>query len=175
MKPAISTAIKWHKKGKKMGIATLAILTFLSSLIVSERPTYAREERNLIARTMIDLQQSSDRWISIDLSEQRLIAWEGNKAVYALIVSTGKDSTPTRTGSFKIQTKYPVARMIGPDYDVPDVPFTMYYDGGMAIHGAYWHNNFGTPVSHGCTNVAVNHAEWLFEWASVGTPVVVHY
>jgi lipoprotein-anchoring transpeptidase ErfK/SrfK len=50
----------------------------------------------------------------------------------------------------------------------------MYYDGGMAIHGAYWHNLFGNPVTHGCTNVAVNHAKWLFEWASVGTPVVVH-
>ena len=175
MKQAIFTARKWQKKGQKLGIATLAVLTFLSGSIVSVRPAGAEEERNLIARTMIDLQQSSDRWISIDLSEQRLIAWEGNKAVYALIVSTGKESTPTRTGSFKIQTKYPVARMIGPDYDVPDVPFTMYYDGGMAIHGAYWHNNFGTPVSHGCTNVAVDRAEWLFEWASVGTPVVVHY
>ena len=64
--------------------------------------------------------------------------------------------------------------MTGPGYDVPDVPYTMYYDGGMAIHGAYWHNMFGTPVSHGCTNVAVNHAKWLFDWASVGTPVVVH-
>jgi lipoprotein-anchoring transpeptidase ErfK/SrfK len=65
--------------------------------------------------------------------------------------------------------------MQGPGYDVPDVPFTMYYYRGYAIHGAYWHNNFGTPVSHGCTNVAVNHAEWLFDWADVGTPVVVHY
>jgi lipoprotein-anchoring transpeptidase ErfK/SrfK len=64
--------------------------------------------------------------------------------------------------------------MTGPDYDVPDVPYTMYYDGGMAIHGAYWHSLFGNPVTHGCTNVAVNHAKWLFEWASVGTPVVVH-
>ncbi len=175
MKQAINTTNWWTIIGKNCGIATLAILTFISSLIVGTAPSRAEGERNLIARRMIELQQSSDRWISIDLSEQRLIAWEGNKAVYALIVSTGKDSTPTRTGTFKIQTKYPVARMIGPDYDVPDVPFTMYYDGGMAIHGAYWHNNFGTPVSHGCTNVAVNHAEWLFNWASIGTPVVVHY
>ena len=175
MKRAINTANWQSKIGKNWVIPSLAILTFLSSLTVGSHPARAREERDLIARAMIELQQSSDRWISIDLSEQRLIAWEGNKAVYAVIVSTGKDATPTRTGTFEIQTKYPVARMIGPGYDVPDVPFTMYYDGGMAIHGAYWHNNFGTPVSHGCTNVAVNHAEWLFDWASVGTPVVVHY
>jgi lipoprotein-anchoring transpeptidase ErfK/SrfK len=175
MKRAINTVKLGKITGKKLGIASLAVLTFLSSLIVGSAPGRAEGERNLIARRMIELQQSSDRWISIDLSEQRLIAWEGNKAVYAVIVSTGKDATPTRTGTFKIQTKYPVTRMIGPGYDVPDVPFTMYYDGGMAIHGAYWHNNFGTPVSHGCTNVAVNHAEWLFDWASVGTPIVVHY
>jgi len=175
MKRAINSTNLGKITGTKMGIACLAILTFLSSLIVGSAPSLAEGERNLIARRMIELQQSSDRWISIDLSEQRLIAWEGNQVVYAVIVSTGKDATPTRTGTFAIKTKYPVARMIGPGYDVPDVPFTMYYDGGMAIHGAYWHNNFGTPVSHGCTNVAVNHAEWLFDWASVGTPVVVHY
>ena len=175
MKRANFTANWWQIIGKKSGIAIVAILTILTGLIINYQPAQAQEQRNLIAKRMIELQQSSDRWISIDLTEQRLIAWEGNKAVYAVIVSTGKNSTPTRTGTFKIQTKYPVARMIGPDYDVPDVPFTMYYDGGMAIHGAYWHSNFGTPVSHGCTNVAVNHAEWLFDWASVGTPVVVHY
>lgn len=50
----------------------------------------------------------------------------------------------------------------------------MYYDGGYAIHGAYWHHNFGTPVSHGCINVAVDHAEWLYNWASIGTSVVIH-
>jgi lipoprotein-anchoring transpeptidase ErfK/SrfK len=103
------------------------------------------------------------------------VAWEGSEAVYAVVISTGKDGTPTPTGTFAIQSKHEIARMQGPDYDVPDVPFTMYYYGGYAIHGAYWHNNFGTPVSHGCTNVAVNHAEWFFNWADLGTPVVVHY
>ena len=150
--------------------AALTITTFFSWSIV----TKASQWENVIATRMLELQQSDERWISIDLSTQRLIAWEGNKAVYAVIVSTGKASTPTRLGTFRIYTKYRTTRMIGPGYDVPDVPYTMYYDGGMAIHGAYWHNMFGTPVSHGCTNVAVNHAKWLFDWASVGTPVVVH-
>lgn len=148
----------------------LTITTFLSWSM----PALPSKWENIIATRMLELQQSDERWVSIDLSTQRLIAWKGNRAVYAVIVSTGKASTPTRLGTFRIQTKYRTARMTGPGYDVPDVPYTMYYDGGMAIHGAYWHNKFGTPVSHGCTNVAVNHAKWLFEWASVGTPVIVH-
>jgi len=120
------------------------------------------------------LKQSGKRWIEIDTSRQRLFAWEGNKQVYAVIVSTGKASTPTPSGVFAIQSRHRYARMRGADYDVPDVPYTMYYSGNYAIHGAYWHNRFGTPVSHGCVNVAVDHAKWLFEWASIGTPVVVH-
>jgi len=162
------------KKFRYFGIIiTGAILTVMAGFTEGNL-AIANEERNLIAHNMMELQQSSERWILIDLSRQRLIAWEGNKPVYAVIVSTGKADTPTRTGVFKIYTKYETARMTGPDYDVPDVPYTMYYDGGMAIHGAYWHNLFGTPVTHGCTNVAVNHAKWLFDWASVGTPVIVH-
>jgi lipoprotein-anchoring transpeptidase ErfK/SrfK len=123
---------------------------------------------------MTDLKHSGQKWIEIDLSSQRLYAWEGDRPVYAVLVSTGKASTPTPTGTFAIQTRHRVARMQGADYDVPDVPYTLYYYRGYAIHGAYWHHRFGTPVSHGCTNVAVNHARWLFNWASVGTPVVVH-
>lgn len=127
-----------------------------------------------IAQRMTELQQTNNRWIEINVSTQRLIAWEGNTPVYAVIVSTGTVNHPTLTGSFAIQSKHRTARMQGEDYDVPDVPFVMYYDGNYGIHGAYWHHSFGTPVSHGCVNVAVDHAEWLFTWASIGTPVVVH-
>jgi lipoprotein-anchoring transpeptidase ErfK/SrfK len=126
-----------------------------------------------IAVQVESLRQSEQRWIQIDLSSQRLFAWEGGTPVHAVIVSTGKPETPTRTGVFEIQSMHPLARMQGADYDVPDVPWTMYYDGGYAIHGAYWHDDFGTPVSHGCVNVAVDHAEWLFNWADLGTPVIV--
>lgn len=118
-------------------------------------------------------QKSKQKWIEIYLSSQRLVAWEGTKPVLAVIVSTGKSTTRTPKGTFEIQSKHRIARMRGADYDLDDVPFTMYYSGSYAIHGAYWHKRFGTPVSHGCVNVAVNHARWLFNWASVGTPVVV--
>ncbi|MGG6238641.1 L,D-transpeptidase [Nodosilinea sp. AN01ver1] len=128
-----------------------------------------------IAAQVEQLRQSNQRWFQIDLSSQRLFAWEGATPVYAVIVSTGKPSTPTVTGVFAIQSMHRTARMRGADYDVPDVPWTMYFYRGYAIHGAYWHHNFGTPVSHGCVNVAVDHAQWLYNWADLGTPVVVQH
>lgn len=119
------------------------------------------------------LKQSAKRWILVDISSQTLTAWEGSNPVYAVKVSTGKKKTPTLIGTFNIQTKHRKARMRGADYDVQNVPYVMYYDRGYGIHGAYWHRSFGTPVSHGCVNVAPNHAKWLYNWATVGTPVIV--
>ncbi|WP_026082758.1 L,D-transpeptidase [Mastigocladopsis repens] len=146
----------------------------LNVFMTSSNEVWAQSKSQTIKQQIQTLQQSTQRWIQINLSDQRLTAWEGGKPVYAIIVSTGKKSTPTRTGVFQIQSKHKSARMQGRDYDIPDVPFTMYYSGNYAIHGAYWHRRFGTPVSHGCVNVAPNHAKWLFKWASIGTPVVVH-
>lgn len=57
----------------------------------------------------------------------------------------------------------------------PISPHTIYYQGGYAIHGAHWYNKFGTPVSHGCINLAPNHAKWIFEWADIGTPVLIQF
>lgn len=152
-------------------LTSLALsLTLLGSWTV---PTQAAPIKT-IETNITTLKQSKQRWIEIRLATQRLIAWEGKTPVHAVIVSTGKAATPTPKGVFEIQTKYRFARMQGDDYDVPDVPFTMYYSGGYAIHGAYWHRQFGTPVSHGCVNVAPDHAEWLFNWAAIGTPVIVH-
>lgn len=139
----------------------------------------AQPAPTLIARndsttaTIRQLKRSRQRWIEIDLSSQRLTAWEGRNPVYGILISTGKASTPTRSGVFAIQTRERYARMRGAGYDVNDVPYTMYYSGSYAIHGAYWHRRFGTPVSHGCINLAVNHARWLFNWARIGTPVIV--
>jgi len=145
-------------------------------LWLEQQPSQARPQNSqtILASTLTTLKRSGQRWIEIDLSSQRLFAWEGTRPVYAILVSTGKPATPTPIGRFTIQERHNSTRMQGEDYDVPDVPYVMYYDRGYAIHGAYWHHQFGAPVSHGCTNVAVNHARWLFNWASVGTPVIVH-
>lgn len=115
------------------------------------------------------------RWIDVDLTHQRLVAYEGETPVYTVIVSTGLPRTPTVTGRFKIYVKYPAADMSGPGYYLRQVPYVMYFYRGYGLHGTYWHNNFGQPMSHGCVNLPTPDAAWLFDWASVGTPVVVHY
>jgi lipoprotein-anchoring transpeptidase ErfK/SrfK len=180
-----------HKKAysawfQRAGMVLVGVSLTVTNLGFSLVPARAQPESTTVAtkapvnatdpmsQAIEKLRQSDKRWLEVNTTKQRLIAWEGRQPVRAVIISSGKSSTPTRLGVFAVQSKYRVARMQGDDYDVPDVPFTMYYSGGYAIHGAYWHNRFGTPVSHGCVNVAVDHAEWFFKWASVGTPVVVH-
>ena len=117
---------------------------------------------------------NNNRWIEVRLDEQQILAWEGDRLVYTAPISSGLESTPTREGAFEIQSMHIVSRMRGNGYDVPDVPYTMYYSGDYALHGAYWHQNFGTPMSHGCINLPLDAADWLFSWAHVGTPVLVH-
>lgn len=114
------------------------------------------------------------KWIEVILSEQRLVAWEGDRMVMTTLVSTGTQDTPTVKGTFRIYRKVDVQRMTGRDYDLPNVPYVMYFKDGYAIHGAYWHDNFGQPMSHGCVNIPTGKAAWLYAWAPRGTPVVVH-
>jgi LysM repeat protein len=118
---------------------------------------------------------TSGRWIDVDLSRQRLTAYEGNTPVRSTLVSTGLPRTPTPTGQYRIYVKYVADDMAGPGYYLPDVPYTMYFYKGYSIHGTYWHSNFGHPMSHGCVNLPTPEAQWLFNWASVGTLVNIHY
>jgi lipoprotein-anchoring transpeptidase ErfK/SrfK len=115
-----------------------------------------------------------ERWIDVDLSSQRVYALEGRELQRSFIVSTGTWRTPTVTGLFRIYVKYRFADMTGPGYYLPDVPYVMYFYKGYGLHGTYWHNNFGTPMSHGCVNFSIADAEWLFKFASVGTIVRIH-
>jgi lipoprotein-anchoring transpeptidase ErfK/SrfK len=115
------------------------------------------------------------RWIDVDLTNQRVYAYEGDVVVNEFIVSTGTWLTPTVTGQYKVYVKYRSAKMSGPGYYLPNVPYIMYFYKGYGLHGTYWHNNFGTPMSHGCVNLRTDDAAWLYEWASVGTLVNVHY
>lgn len=114
-------------------------------------------------------------WIDVDLSQQRLYAYEGDTLVNSFVVSTGTWQTPTVTGKYKIWIKLRSAPMSGPGYYLPDVPYIMYFYKGYGIHGTYWHNNFGTPMSHGCVNMTIADAEWVYNFTSVGTVVNVHY
>lgn len=114
------------------------------------------------------------RWIEISLADQTLTAWQGDVAVLHTNISSGTQATPTVKGRYTIDRKYSKQRMTGPDYDLPNVPWVMYFYQGYAIHGAYWHTQFGTPRSHGCVNMRVEEAEMLYHWADFGTEVVVH-
>ncbi len=115
------------------------------------------------------------RWIDVNLSTQSLYAYEGDTLVNSFVVSTGTWMTPTVVGKYKIWIKLKTTNMSGPGYYLPNVPYVMYFYKGYGIHGTYWHNNFGTPMSHGCVNMRTSEAEWLFNWASEGTVVNVHY
>jgi lipoprotein-anchoring transpeptidase ErfK/SrfK len=114
-------------------------------------------------------------WIDVDLSQQRLYAYAGDTLMNSFIVSTGTWQTPTVTGKFKIWVKVRSQAMSGPGYYLPDVPYVMFFYKDYGLHGTYWHNNFGTPMSHGCVNLTIPDAEWLYNFSSVGTVVNVHY
>ena len=89
-------------------------------------------------------------------------------------MSTGTWQYPTVTGQYRVYVKYRYADMAGPGYYLADVPNVMYFYKGYGLHGTYWHNNFGTPMSHGCVNLTIPDSQWLFDFASVGTLVNVH-
>ncbi|MBP8862833.1 MAG: LysM peptidoglycan-binding domain-containing protein [Anaerolineae bacterium] len=116
-----------------------------------------------------------EKWIDINLSRQTLTAYVGQTPVFTAVVSTGTSRTPTVVGTYSIYVKYLSTPMSGPGYYLPNVPYTMYFYRGYGIHGTYWHNNFGTPMSHGCVNMRTPDAQWLYNWAPVGTKVVTHY
>ena len=116
----------------------------------------------------------SERWIDVDLSEQRVYAYDGDLQVASFLVSTGTWKHPTLTGQYYIYIKLRYSDMSGPGYYLPNVPYTMYYYKGYALHGTYWHSNFGTRMSHGCINLRTEDAAWLFDFASVGTLVNIH-
>ena len=161
-------------------VSAILILSMLgknwSFLGVAVRPTLNTPKQTPAPAPSVG---AGERWIDVNLSTQTLTAYEGDTAVFSTLVSTGKAWTPTVVGTFPIYVKYTSARMTGgygaDYYDLPNVPYVMYFYQGYGLHGTYWHSNFGTPMSHGCVNLSTPDAQWLFSWASVGTNVVSHY
>lgn len=114
--------------------------------------------------------------IVVDLTHQMLYAYQDGVLVHSVLVSTGLPGSPTVLGDYNVYVKYPAQRMVGPGYDLPDVPYVMYFYEGYGLHGTYWHHNFGHPMSHGCVNLPTPDAEWLYDsFVEVGTPVHVQY
>lgn len=119
--------------------------------------------------------EENEHWIDINLSTQMVTAFEGNQVVKSFTVSTGRGATPTVVGEFRIWVKVRIQDMSGPGYYLKDVPYVMYFYKDYGLHGTYWHNNFGTPMSAGCVNMTIDDSLWMFQFASVGTLVKVHY
>ncbi|MEK9207712.1 MAG: L,D-transpeptidase [Patescibacteria group bacterium] len=121
---------------------------------------------------------TTDKLITVDIGRQMIYAWQDGHIVNQSPVSTGMYYTPTVKGDFKIYRKYDLQNMKGnyPPYEpyfLKNVPNVMYYYQAYAIHGAYWHNSFGSKYTHGCVNEPVAFSKWLYDWAPVGTRVMV--
>lgn len=119
-------------------------------------------------------QIAARKHIVVQLDEQRIYAYEDGRVVRSVLVSTGLPGTPTVLGDYRIYVKREAQTMSGPGYYLPGVPYVMYFYEGYGIHGTYWHNNFGQPMSHGCVNLPTPEARWFYEWAEIGTPVTVN-
>ena len=129
-----------------------------------------------------DVATSTNKRIVVNRSQQTLQAYDGENLFLEVAISTGLELTPTPRGTFTIFKKTPSRYMQGPlpnlndkqVYDLPGVPWNLYFtQGGAVIHGAYWHDSFGTAYSHGCVNLPVGVARTLYEWAVLGTKVIV--
>jgi hypothetical protein len=110
-------------------------------------------------------------WVEIDLYEQSFAAYEGDRMVYAGLVSSGLNRWPTNEGLFQVWSRHSETKMSGADgrideYYVQDVPHTMFFDNDIALHGAYWHDRFGYKHSHGCVNMPPRDAEWVYNWSA---------
>jgi hypothetical protein len=120
------------------------------------------------------------RWFAVDTQQQTLSAYEGDQLVFATLISSGKGKRITRSGLFPIYQRSVTDNMSGgmgsPDaYAIYDVPWVQYFNSGMALHGAPWHDNFGYPMSHGCVNMSMTDARWAYEYAESAptAPVLV--
>jgi hypothetical protein len=120
------------------------------------------------------LGDTTGNWIEINLSAQSLCFHETSGATPCFAVSTGMPWTPTPTGDFHVWIKLPVTTMAGPGYYLPGIHWTMYFYNAYSTHEAYWHNNFGQPMSHGCVNMRIADAKYIYDRSEVGTLVRVH-
>jgi hypothetical protein len=123
---------------------------------------------------------SGNRWIEVNLFEQTLAVYDNRQLVFATIIASGAEPFWTQPGVFQIYEKHEATPMTGSfevdrsdAYYLEDVPWTMYYDGARALHGAYWRAKMGFPQSHGCVNLTVTDAHWIFNWAQNGDWVYV--
>jgi lipoprotein-anchoring transpeptidase ErfK/SrfK len=131
------------------------------------------------AKRMPKWGKNGEKWIDVNITKQVLVAYEGETPVFATLVSTGEDgllegARATKKGIFRIHTKLVTTTMdseaVGEEFELRDVPYVQYFEEGFALHGAYWHDVFGMPKSHGCINLAPEDARRLFAWTEPQVP-----
>lgn len=131
-------------------------------------------------RKVLGIDLNGSKTIHVDLSTQTLTAYENGKEIMRTLVSTGKWGR-TPTGTFKVWGKFRFTKMSGGSgstyYYLPNVPYVMFFSNsqvaagrGFSLHGTYWHNNFGYPMSHGCVNMRTTDAGVIFDWSGPVVP-----
>lgn len=143
-----------------------------------------RDYQRIVGRVIINQKPpegvDNGRWIEVNLKDQTVAVYDQGELVFATLIASGIEPFWTKPGLFQIYQKHDSTPMRGSfeadrsdAYYLEDVPWTMYYDEARALHGAYWHNGFGSPRSHGCVNMSVGDSRWLYDWANVGDWVYV--
>ena len=147
---------------------------------IPEKKKWQRIIGRVIPNTVPPEGVDNGRWIEVNLKDQTIAIYDQEHMVFATMIASGIEPFWTRPGLFQIYQKLDSTPMRGSfeadrsdAYYLEDVPWTMYYDKARALHGAYWHNGFGTPRSHGCVNMSVGDSRWLYDWASEGDWVYV--
>jgi hypothetical protein len=178
------------KRGDRLGWRELIPLTGTVRMVQGVRMVEARNGRWVRS---IDLKTAAkpselpsfakkgDKWIDISILSQTMTLWEGERPVYVTLVSSGRDGVgePGKTlstprGTFRIYQKHVTTTMDSDvadhEFELRDVPWVMYFKGGYALHGAYWHDDFGRERSHGCVNLAPIDARYTFMWSTPEVP-----
>ena len=179
--PADSGAVKYQPCGSAEKFARFSIARELADgdgvLLVGRDGHAVRAEDARVVRSVArpDGIDEAAKWIHIELSEQALVAYVGDRPIFATLASSGRKGYETPTGTYKVMRKNGSKLMIGEDdvdgiCDVEEVPWALFYHRGYAVHGAYWHDDFGNTKSHGCTNIAPADAHFLFWWSSPSYP-----
>ncbi|OGM33478.1 hypothetical protein A2803_04760 [Candidatus Woesebacteria bacterium RIFCSPHIGHO2_01_FULL_44_21] len=139
---------------------------------VSQLPTKLEENGSIKVLGSHLASDGAEKWIEVDLSDMKLFAWEGNRKVYEFSVSTGRPGYKTPPGEYRVWRKVRSQRYRGGTpgtsgyYNLPNVPYSLFFYKGYAIHGAYWHNDFGIKNrSSGCINLHPDNAKLIYEWA----------
>lgn len=165
-------AVRMYRMDQNALIAEQTV-TDITRDVLSTTATFA-DGTVAIADTTSDLAaDTSSKYIKVDVSEQRLTAYEYGVEVNTFLISSGTYTHPTPYGKTPITAKLPVHQYGGIDYWYPNVKWNMRFRPHYYIHTAYWHNNFGQRMSHGCINVRLDDADWIYHWADIGTSVEI--